>query len=138
MATRRFNAAEIELREACMLKPDLPHLFTLLAYVLREQNKAEAAIAVLRRALEVDPEHLHAAIAEALMRGRQTAAMLRILDIEELIAADQEQYVTLALRLGKAYRAELPARIHGGLPKLFDRDEPVAALARAFEAIAGQ
>ncbi len=73
------------------------------------------------------------------MRGRQTAAMLRIVGIEELIARDQEQYVALALRVGsdKAYRAELSARIRGGLPKLFDRDEPIAALARAFEEIEG-
>ena len=58
------------------------------------------------------------------MRGRQTAAMLRILGIEELIAGDQEQYVALALRVAsdKAYRAELSARIRGGLPKLFDRE----------------
>jgi len=67
MATRRFDAAESELRQACVLKPDLPDLFTLLAYVLREQNKAEAAIAVLERALEIDPRHMHAAIAAALM-----------------------------------------------------------------------
>ena len=40
------------------------------------------------------------------MRGRQTAAMLRILGIEELIASDEEQYVMLALRVGsdKTYR----------------------------------
>jgi CRISPR-associated protein Csy1 len=67
MATRRFDAAELELRHACTLKPDLPDLFTPLAYVLREQNKAEAAIAVLERALAIDPAHMHAAIAEALM-----------------------------------------------------------------------
>ena len=73
------------------------------------------------------------------MRGRQTAAMLRILGIEELIAGDQQQYVTLALRVGndKAYRAELSARIRGGSSQLFDREEPVAALARIFEEIAG-
>jgi hypothetical protein len=29
MATRRFDAAEIELRHACTLKFDLPDLFTL-------------------------------------------------------------------------------------------------------------
>jgi predicted O-linked N-acetylglucosamine transferase (SPINDLY family) len=74
------------------------------------------------------------------MRGRQTAAMLRILGIEELIVGDPEQYVGLALRVGSEtmYRAELSARIRGGLPKLFDRHEPIAALARAFEGIAGQ
>jgi hypothetical protein len=31
---------------------------------LREQNKAEAAIAALDRALEIDPSHVHAAIAK--------------------------------------------------------------------------
>ena len=67
MASRQFDAAEIELRQACELKPDLPDLFTLLASALREQNKAEAAIAVLDRALEIDPGNMHAAIAQALM-----------------------------------------------------------------------
>jgi CRISPR-associated protein Csy1 len=74
------------------------------------------------------------------MRGRQTAAMLRILGIEELVAGDQEHYVAQALRVAgdKGYRAELSARIRGGLPKLFDRPEPIAALAAAFEEIAGR
>ena len=74
------------------------------------------------------------------MRGRQTGAMLRILGIDELIARDQEHYVTLALRVGsdKPYRADLSARIRGGLSKLFDRHEPIAALARTLEGIAGQ
>src|SRR5438046_6823578 len=67
LATRRFDAAEIELRRACTLKPDLPELSTFLAYVLREQNQADEAIAVLHRALEIDPTNMHAAIAEALM-----------------------------------------------------------------------
>ena len=67
MATRQFDAAEIELRHACTLKPDLPDLLTLHAYALREQNQAEAAIAVLGRALAIDPQNHAAAIAEALM-----------------------------------------------------------------------
>ena len=72
------------------------------------------------------------------MRGRQTAAMLRILGIEELIATDEEQYVALALRVGSdaTYRAELSARIRNSLPKLIDRREPIAALGRALERIA--
>jgi len=67
MSTRQFDAAEVELRHASALKPDLPDLAVLHAYALREQNEAEAAIAALERALAIDSQHLHAAIAEALM-----------------------------------------------------------------------
>jgi len=69
------------------------------------------------------------------MRGRQSAAMLRIIGVEELIASDPDQYVALALRIAndQEYRASLTSRIREGLPRLFDRPEPVAALAAALE-----
>ena len=69
------------------------------------------------------------------MRGRQTAAMLRLIDLEESIALDRESYVSLALRLARdaGYRAAVSERIRRGWAKLFDRSEPVAALANALE-----
>jgi CRISPR-associated protein Csy1 len=70
-----------------------------------------------------------------LMRGRQSAAMLRIIGVEELIASDPDQYVALALRVAndREYRARLSSRIRDGLPRLFDRPEPADALAAALE-----
>lgn len=66
----------------------------------------------------------------ALMRGRQSSAMLRILGVEELIVSDTEAYVRTAVRLGTdaAWRQSLRARILEGLPKLFDDPAPIAAL----------
>jgi CRISPR-associated protein Csy1 len=65
------------------------------------------------------------------MRGRQSAAMLRMVGVPELIAADERGYADRALRIaGDAdYRSSLTERILAGLPRLFDRGEPVEALA---------
>ena len=67
------------------------------------------------------------------MRGRQSAAMLRMVGVPELVAADERGYVDRALRIaGDAqYRRSLTERILAGLPRLFDRGEPVEALADA-------
>ena len=69
------------------------------------------------------------------MRGRQSAAMLRLVGVEELIARDAEEYVEIALRVARdpAYRESLSSRIGEGLPQLADRSEPIEALAAAFE-----
>ncbi len=69
------------------------------------------------------------------MRGRQSAAMLRLVGVEELIARDAEEYVEMALRVARdpAYREALCSRIREGLPRLVDRSEPIEALADAFE-----
>jgi len=69
------------------------------------------------------------------MRGRQSAAMLRIVGVEELIARDVGEYVEIALRVARdpAYREALCTRIREGLPRLVDRSEPIEALGQAFE-----
>ncbi len=65
------------------------------------------------------------------MRGRQSAGMLRLMGVEELIARDAGHYVDLATRLAgdAAWRAACSARIVAGKALLFDRGEPTAALA---------
>ena len=66
----------------------------------------------------------------SLMRGRQSAAMLGILGVEELVAKDADDYVDKAARVGRdgAWRAELAKRIRAGREALFARDEPIRAL----------
>jgi len=66
----------------------------------------------------------------ALMRGRQTQAMLRILGVEELVAASPDALVETVLRVGSDadLRAELSRRILAQRGALFERDEPVRAL----------
>ena len=66
------------------------------------------------------------------MRGRQSAAMLRLMGIEELVARDADDYVRIAARLAadRAWRDALAARIVAGEGRVFDDRAPVAALAR--------
>jgi CRISPR-associated protein Csy1 len=69
------------------------------------------------------------------MRGRQSAAMLRAVGVDELIARDARDYVEIALRVAgdSGYCESLAKRIREGLPRLFDRSEPIEALADALE-----
>ncbi len=66
----------------------------------------------------------------ALMRGRQSAAMLGILGLDELVAKDADDYVRKAVRIGndRARRPELSQRIRERREALFARDEPIRAL----------
>ncbi|HZP64662.1 MAG TPA: hypothetical protein VFB32_00010 [Rudaea sp.] len=71
------------------------------------------------------------------MRGRQSAAMLRLIGMDDLVASDARDYVAKALRVAsdRAHRAALSARIDEGLPKLFHRHDAIAALADAIERV---
>jgi protein O-GlcNAc transferase len=66
----------------------------------------------------------------ALMRGRQSQAMLGILGVPELVTADFEAHVETTVRLGRDAdeRRALSRRILAANGALFDRDEPVRAL----------
>jgi CRISPR-associated protein Csy1 len=69
------------------------------------------------------------------MRGRQSQAMLRALDMPQLVVADREAYVATAVRLGGSAeeRRELSQRIIRNRERLFERDEPVRALEEFLE-----
>ena len=71
------------------------------------------------------------------MRGRQSAAMLRIVGVPELVASDEAAYVELALRVAgdRAYRDALASRIGEGWPRLVNRSEPIETLATALAAM---
>ena len=68
----------------------------------------------------------------ALMRARQTAGMLTIAGVPELIAATEDDYVELAARLAKdpAFRGDMAQKIRAGGGRLFDDPAPLAALAQ--------
>ena len=74
----------------------------------------------------------------APMRGRQSLGMLRILGMDELVARDREDYVRIAVRLGRdeTWRREVRSRIAGGVAALFDQQAPVEALGDFLEAAA--
>jgi len=65
------------------------------------------------------------------MRGRQSQAMLRLAGIPELIAADREDYLTMAIDIARdgALHHDLSHRMLEGGMEIFDRAEPVAAIA---------
>jgi protein O-GlcNAc transferase len=67
----------------------------------------------------------------AFMRGRQSAAMLRLAGAADLIARDADDYVRIASRLvdDAPWRASLAAAIRDGLGALFDTPAPVQAFA---------
>ena len=66
------------------------------------------------------------------MRGRQSAAMLRLVGAPEMIARDRDDYVRIATRAAgdAAWRKELAARIRDGRAAIFDTREPVEAFAQ--------
>jgi len=73
-----------------------------------------------------------------LMRGRQSAAMLRQLGVPELVTESPEAYVETAVRLGRSRdeRRALSERIVRGSGELFDRAEPLRALEAFLESAA--
>ena len=66
------------------------------------------------------------------MRGRQSAGMLRLMDVDELVARDVDGYVGIASRLAHdaPWRAALSTRIAAAHGRVFDDRAPVAALAQ--------
>ncbi len=70
-----------------------------------------------------------------VMRGRQTAAMLRLLAADALILRDATQVAAAAVELAHTprARAELSARLLANAPRLFDCDEALHALVRLVE-----
>jgi CRISPR-associated protein Csy1 len=66
----------------------------------------------------------------AMMRGRQSAGMLSLLGLSELIAADVDDYVRIATRLCQdpSWRDQLAASIRERNGTLFDDSAPIEAL----------
>jgi CRISPR-associated protein Csy1 len=70
------------------------------------------------------------------MRARQSAAMLTLAGVPELVAADPDDYVRTAAALAQdqRFRAECAARIDEGAAGVFEDPAPVAALAAWLDA----
>ena len=69
-----------------------------------------------------------------LMRGRHTLAILKMMGIEETIAATKEDYVKIAVRLGQdgAYRQHISKLVASNKHKLYNDLKPVRALEEFF------
>jgi predicted O-linked N-acetylglucosamine transferase (SPINDLY family) len=65
-----------------------------------------------------------------LMRGRQSAGMLSIMGLDELVAGDDEAWIETALRLGRdaGHRAAVRGLISERSDRLFGQEAPVRAL----------
>jgi predicted O-linked N-acetylglucosamine transferase (SPINDLY family) len=65
------------------------------------------------------------------MRARQSAAMLAIAGVPELVATDVDDYVAIASRLARerVFRDAASARLQEGAARVFDDPAPVAAFA---------
>ncbi len=77
-------------------------------------------------------------LAGALMRGRQTAGMLGVLGATDLIAANRDDYVRIAVRLATdaGWRNEQRARIASGRDRLFGDRAPIERLQAFLEDVA--
>jgi predicted O-linked N-acetylglucosamine transferase (SPINDLY family) len=71
----------------------------------------------------------------ALMRGRQSAAMLRLVGMDDLVREDTAGYVEQAVAIANdpGLRGTLSERIAAGRGALFERDEPIRELERFLE-----
>ncbi|MEO7935641.1 MAG: tetratricopeptide repeat protein [Dokdonella sp.] len=72
------------------------------------------------------------------MRGRQTAGMLRVLDVPELIATDIDAYVEIAVALCRdaGRRSALRARLLSKLDRVFEPVDVIPALAEFIDRVA--
>jgi predicted O-linked N-acetylglucosamine transferase (SPINDLY family) len=64
------------------------------------------------------------------MRGRHACGMLRMLNLEEMIASDKDAYVEIAVRLGRdeAYRSAIAEKVRQRVDRIFDDATPIRAL----------
>ena len=69
-------------------------------------------------------------------RHRQSQAMLRLLDLPEMIARDESQYVALAAQLGRepGWRQEIARRIETNKRRLFEAEDVPLSLDTFFRA----
>jgi len=72
------------------------------------------------------------------MRGRQSAAMLRLAGADMLIARDGDDYIRIAARLATDpdWRAEATEIIRAGRSRIFDDEAPLRELGEALERLA--
>jgi len=69
------------------------------------------------------------------MRGRQSAGMLRMSGLDDLVARDDEDYVRIAMRLGidAEFSPGLEKRTREAAAKIFGDRTPVRAFADALD-----
>jgi len=128
-----FDAHGVAARERLIVLPPLPHDDYLRVNLACDAmvdtlhwSGGNTSLDALACALPV------VTLPGSFMRGRQSAAMLRLAGAAELIACDADDYVRIASGLvdDPAWRASLAATIRDGLGALFETPVPVQAFAQ--------
>jgi CRISPR-associated protein Csy1 len=129
---RAFDAHGVSVRERLIVLPPFPHEDYLRINLVCDAmvdtlhwSGGNTSLDALACGLPV------VTLPGRYMRGRQSAAMLRIAGAGELVARDADDYVRIAARLvdDAAWRASLRETIRGGLDRIFETRAPVDAFA---------
>jgi predicted O-linked N-acetylglucosamine transferase (SPINDLY family) len=130
--TRVFDAHGVAANERLIVLPPLPHEDYLRVNLACDAmvdtmhwSGGNTSLDALACALPV------VTLPGRLMRGRQSAAMLRLAGAAELVASDPDDYVRIASRLvdDRPWRMSVAATIREGRGALFDTPAPVHAFA---------
>ncbi len=135
--THAFAARGLDFSRHALMLPRLGARRFLAASGLADVFLDSIGWSGFNTTLETLTHHLPAVTwPQALMRGRQTYAVLRMLGIFETIAASLDDYVEIAARLGLdgSWREQLRAKTAAALPRLLADDAPVRALETWLEA----
>jgi protein O-GlcNAc transferase len=129
----------LSIRERALVLPQMPHPDYLAVNLECDAmldtlhwSGGQTSVDALRCALPI------VTLPGTLMRARQSAAMLKLLGMNELIAADTDDYVRIATRLcaDPAWRSSLSERIRERSGLLFGDARPIAELEAFFLAAA--
>lgn len=132
---RAFARRGVAVRERVRVLPQLPH-----ADYMRVNLVADAMVDTLHwsggnTSLDALACGLPVVtLPGAYMRGRQSAAMLRLLGVDELIARDRADYLAITSRLVEdgQWRGDMRMRIRAAQPRLFERNDALARLVELF------
>jgi CRISPR-associated protein Csy1 len=128
---RCFDQHGLPIRERTRVLPQLPHADYLAVNLASDAmldtmrwSGGQTSVDALDCGLPV------VTLPGTMMRGRQSTGMLSLLGLQELIAADADDYVRIATRLCQdvAWRAALATSIRERNGMLFDDPAPLDAL----------
>ncbi len=138
---RSFEPRDLDVRARVRVLPSLPHadfmrvnLSCDLMLDTLHWSGGNTSLDALACGLPV------VTLPGAYMRGRQSAAMLRLLGADELVARDRSDYLAIASRIihDASWRQSLAMRIRDAQPQLFGRTDALQRLVEIFEAEAAR
>jgi CRISPR-associated protein Csy1 len=134
-----LKAAGVQPDRVRMLRPDLPHAaymrLNAVCDVMLDSlhwSGGNTSIDAIAAGLPI------ITLPGALMRGRQSAAMLEATGLAELVVANPDAYVAKAVELGTDHerRAAISRELAEHRDVIFGRDEPVRALESFLDRVA--